>query len=168
MADLAWPKGYAIPYSIMLSNNDGVKEERGEYVKWWHSSSEVIITHNKPCFLEVTEHLSACQWEEVNEVFVLLGQLAFALPSFWVNPLVLTILPSQFSLPSHLGRASKQLYGTESTGWLSHNKHRLSMAHCGTLFFLSYRGLQAMSLLEVSVCHCLCLQILINSTYLPN
>jgi len=48
-------------------------------------------------------------------------------------------------------------------------KHRLSMARCGTLiFFMTYGRLQAMKLLKVSVCHFLCLEIIINSIYLPN
>lgn len=36
------------------------------------------------------------------------------------------------------------------------------------LFFMSYVRLQALRSLEVSVCHWLYLQIIINFTYLPN
>ena len=81
-ADPNWPKGYSMPYGVMLSNiNLGEEEGRGGCLESWCLSSQVTITHDGALlswrWLNTCLPTGSSEWIPC---FALLVRTAFALP----------------------------------------------------------------------------------------
>ena len=116
-ADPKWPKGYPIPYDVTLSIQSWQKKKEGANVQ-----SDGVCLPKQP--LHVMEPsfprdgwTPACQWEAVNEFFLLLclcsWLLLYLLNYLHLNPRVFSLLPFWVSPQSHWGGVSEQLYGGE-------------------------------------------------------
>lgn len=92
----------------------GERRIKVAHLDWWCVSSQVTVTHDGSllCWRGWTP---ACQWELVDEFFILLVWMAFALPAKPSSSQSTNVFPFPFQIPSpiQLGRMSKQLHGAE-------------------------------------------------------
>ena len=94
---------------IKLGDEEGSKG----LLEWWPLSSQVTVT----CDVPGAGWTPACWCEVANEFLVLLcvheWLLLYLLNCLYLNPLVFSLLPLQFSPPSHLREVSEQLHGAQ-------------------------------------------------------
>lgn len=116
-ADSNWPKGYVIPYVIMLNCNSGVKMK-----EWWDAWSDGVCILNKQLhvvsspFLYVAEYLPANGKQWKNFFFCFACTCSFFFTQAVLNSRVLSLILSS-SLPHLTWEKRVSSYGMLSFCW---------------------------------------------------